>query len=119
MSKANWLWLRKLRDVVRNAFALEGPHGGLTEADYDLLDKLARGIVVRGMATPALLFLRSVRPLNSLGSQALVFLRPFLTPLLRETDYDRMAAILERRESIGALVGAIEAAGAAGKEEAR
>jgi len=112
-------WLHKFRAGVRNAFALEGPHGELTEADHELLERLARAIVVRGMAVPALLFLNSIGPLNSLGSQALVFLRPFLTPLFKPPDYDRAAAILERRESIGALVEAIEAAEAIHKEVPR
>ena len=108
MSRVRWPWLCKFRDGVRNAFSLEGPHGGLSEADFELLDKLAKGIVARRMATPALLFLRSVRPLNFVGSQALVFLRPFLTSLFRQADYDRITTILERRESLGALVEAIE-----------
>ena len=58
----------------------------------------------------AVLFLGSVRPLNSIGSQALVFLRPFLSGPFNGADYDRMTAILDRREGIGALVEAIEAA---------
>jgi hypothetical protein len=95
---------------MRNAFSLDGPRGELTQADCELLDRLAGAIVSRGMAVPALLFLGSIRPLNSLGSQAMVFLRPFLTPLFKPSDYDRAAAILERREGIGALVEAIEAA---------
>lgn len=104
---------------MRNAFSLQGPHGELTEADHELLDRLAGAIVIRGMAVPALLFLGSVRPLSSLGSQALVFLRPFLTPLLKPADYDRTAAILERREGVGLLVEAIEAAEALRKEVPR
>lgn len=95
---------------MRNAFALDGPHGPLTEDDHRLLNKLAGGIVRRRMATPALLFLRSARPLSGIGSQAMVFLRPFLTALFRPADYDRITAIMDRREGLGALAEAIEAA---------
>lgn len=102
--------LRKFRSGLRNAFSLESPHGPLTDRDLQLLAQLAGAIVSRGMAVPAVLFLSSVRPLNSIGSQALVFLRPFLSGLFHEADYDRVTAILDRREGIGALVEAIEAA---------
>jgi len=61
------------------------------------------------MAAPAILFLGSVRPLNSISSQAMVFLRPFLSGLLNPADYDRMTEIMDRREGIGALMDAIEA----------
>ncbi|MHC4562506.1 MAG: hypothetical protein ACYS8X_07000 [Planctomycetota bacterium] len=89
---------------------MTSPHGPLEQHDYDLLAKLADKIVRRRMAMPAILFLQSVRPLNMVGSQAMVFLRPFLTPLFNQADYDRMAAIMERREGLTALVDAIEAA---------
>jgi len=94
----------------RHAFALEGPHGPLTEADRELLRRLAFAIVRRRMSGPAVLFLQSVRPLNYIGSQAMHFLRPFLTPLFNPQQYERLAAILERREGISALIEAIEAA---------
>lgn len=109
--------LRKLRKDLRNAFSLEGPHGPLTADDGLLLAKVARAVVRRRMAVPAVLFLGSVRPLNSIGSQAMVFLRPFLVPLLKGADYDRMADIMDRREGIEALIEAIEAAEAQEKAE--
>jgi len=90
----------------------------LTEADHELLDKLAAAIVVRRMGTPALLLLQSVRPLNALGSQAMTFLRPFLSAIFKPADYDRMTAILDRREGIGVLAEAIEAAETARKDPA-
>ena len=102
--------LRRLVDGWRNAFAVAGPHGPVTDEDRELLDRLARKVVARKMTMPAVLFLQSVRPLNAIGSQAMVFLRPFLTGLFKPDEYDRTAAILERREGIGALVDAIEAA---------
>jgi len=103
--------MQRLREGLRHAFALASPHGPLTQPDLDLLNKLADKIVARGMAMPATLFLQSVQPLNGVGSQAMVFLRPFLTGLFFNTDqYDRLTEILERREGLGALVDAIETA---------
>jgi len=63
------------------------------------------------MATPAVLFLQSVQPLNAIGSQAMVFLRPFVAGVFfSPSQYDRLSTILERREGISALIDAIETA---------
>lgn len=101
--------LQRLRRGLKNAFSLESPHGPLTEEDQQLMDRLAEKIVSRQMGTPAVLFLSSVRPLNSIGSQAMVFLRPFVTGLLNPAEYDRMTVIVDRRKGIAALIDAIEA----------
>jgi hypothetical protein len=111
--------MQKIRRGLRNAFSLESPHGPLTDADHKLLARLAQKIVARQMAVPALLFLGSVRPLNSIGSQAMVFLRPFLSGLLNPANYDRMTEIMDRREGIGALMDAIEAEQALAEDRTR
>ena len=108
--------LRRLLAGLRHAFAIEGPLGPLTEEDRKLIVRLATAIVVRRMAGPAILFLESVRPLNYIGSQALVFLRPFVEPFFNPGDTKRVAEILERREGLRALVLAIEAKAAAKDE---
>ncbi len=118
-------WISRFRQAWRNAFSLRGPHGPLTEQDHQLLGNLARSIVERGWAMPAIATLCSVQPLNSIASQAMVFLRPFqaplhvlLKPVLRrifderllagQEQYDRLTAILDRREGIETFVQAIE-----------
>ena len=110
LSEGRTTWWKRFREGLRHAFALEGPYGPLTAEDHKLLAKLAGFIVGRRMTTPALLFLGSIGPLNAIGSQAMVFLRPFLTPLFNPADYDRVTAILDRREGISVLVEAIETA---------
>ena len=102
-------WHRRFAAGLRHAFALDGPCEGLTDDDRQLLHKLARGIVVRGMGMPAVLLLESVRPLNAIGSQAMVFLRPFLTAVFKPAEYDRLSLLLERRETLSVLIEAIEA----------
>jgi hypothetical protein len=89
---------------------MESPFGPLTEADRELLGQIALAIARRRMVGPAILFLESLRPLSYIGSQAMLFLRPFLTPLLNTERYDRLAEILERREGVEELVKAIERA---------
>jgi len=119
LSKARWPRIAKLRKSLRHAFSLDSPHGPLSEADRELLARLARAVARRRMVGPAILFLESLRPLSFVGSQALVFLRPFLTPLFDATNYQRLAGILERREGIEALVQAIEAAATRPQEAAK
>ena len=80
----------------------------LTEQDAELLDRIAARIVRLGLATPAIFFLESVRPLNFVASQAMVFFGPLATALLPRHDYDRLARILEDRESIEELLTRIE-----------
>ncbi len=101
--------MQKFRRGLQNAFSLDSPHGPLTDEDRQLLDRLAEKIVARQMAMPAVLLLSSIRPLNAIGSQAMVFLRPFATGLLNQANYDRMTEIVDRREGIVALIDAIEA----------
>lgn len=84
--------------------------GGMTsdEADEALLDAVAGKIVRIGMAVPAVFFLESVKPLNFIGSQALVFLEPFVKSVLNVASYDRFTALMEDRTSIERLLIKVE-----------
>lgn len=72
------------------------------------MERVASQLVQRGMATPAILFLESMGPLSFLGSQALHALSPILGLVCNPTELERMAVILERRESIAAFIEIIE-----------
>lgn len=96
------LWTR-LRHEFAHAFALHPIEKALTADDLALLDKVATAIVRRGMADPAVLFLESMGPLNFLGSQVLHGLAPFLDLVCDPTELERLANILERRDSIERL----------------
>jgi len=101
----------------KHAFALEGPLGPLTEEDRALLRRVAVTIDRRGMSAAAIFFLESLRPLNYIGSQAMVFLRPFLTMIFSQPEYEQLTAIMEHREGIRALVDEIETAMAADPQD--
>lgn len=60
------------------------------------------------MAVPAILFLESVKPLSFVGSQAMYFFEPMVRALFAVPEYERLAALMERRESVEALLVAIE-----------
>ena len=76
------------------------------------MDKLAEFAVSRRMTVPAILFLESVKPLSFLGSQALYFFEPMVRALFSVPEYERFAALMERRENIEVLLVKIE-----GKDE--
>ncbi|MEP6600587.1 MAG: hypothetical protein ABJB49_02105 [Nitrospirota bacterium] len=97
-----------LHSRLRQAFATEAAEP-LTSADIALLERAADAVVQRGMATPAVLFLESVGPMNFLGSQALHFLTPMLDVVFLQRDVERVACLLERRDTLARLVALIEA----------
>lgn len=117
-------WLQRLRAELGHAFAVErGTEDELNEEELETLEKLAERVVKMNMAVPAIMFLESVRPLNYLGSQVMLFFRPLLgiasetvnlatTPLLGfSVDvkfYNRLQEVLEKRASVEALIVRIE-----------
>ena len=108
MSESTQSLLSRVAAGFRHAFALKSPHGALTEEDHELLHRLAVTIDKRGLTTPAIMFLESIGPLNYIGSQAMVFLKPIATLIFNPDEYERFTKIVERREGLSALVGAIE-----------
>ena len=58
----------------------------LPEEQEAVLEKLAKQVVKRGMTVPAIIFLESVRPLNFIASQAMVFFEPIVQTLFNFKD---------------------------------
>ena len=77
-----------------------------------VLNKLAERVVRWKMAVPAIIFLESVKPLNYIGSQTLVFFEPIVQTLFNFKDYDTFRHAMERRENVERLLQKIEAADA-------
>lgn len=80
----------------------------LTSDEDAVLDKIARKAVDKGWSVPAILFLESVKPLNFLGSQTMVFFEPIVQTLFSFRDYTTFREALEKRESIEILLLRIE-----------
>ncbi len=102
--------LSELTARVRHAFAVEPEGQPLSPEDATLLELVAATVVERGMATPAILFLESVGPMNFLGSQALHFFTPILEMVFPQRDVERVAQLLERRDTLSRLTVLIERA---------
>lgn len=93
---------------------LTPPQKGEDPADEALLDAIAGRVVKMSLAVPAVFFLESSKPLSFLGSQALVFLEPFVKAVLDLKSYDRFTALMEDRKNVERLIQKIES-----MEEAR
>ncbi len=98
--------MKKIIACFKHAFATEGVK--LEDGDTVLIRKLADFVVKRDMSIPAVMFLESVRPLNFVGSQSMVFFKPILSRFFSRYDYDRIANILEKREVVDLLINEIE-----------
>jgi hypothetical protein len=97
------LW-EKFRKEFSHAFALEPQIAQLSEGERLLLEKAAKLIVQRNMTAPALLFLESLGPLHFLGSQIAHGLKPFLDMVCNPIEIERLAVLLERRDSIDQFI---------------
>ena len=80
----------------------------LSSEENAVLEKLATKTVQRGMAVPAILFLESVKPLNFIGSQVMVFFEPVVQSVFNFRDYDTVRGALEKRQTIEILLLKIE-----------
>src|SRR3990172_10976541 len=80
----------------------------LPEEENAVLEKLAHKVVDRGMTIPAILFLESVKPLNYISAQAMVFFEPMVQSVFNFKDYDTMRIALEKRETLEILLVKIE-----------
>jgi hypothetical protein len=82
----------------------------LSDEERTLLDELAEGLAKRRLASAALMFAESVKPLGFIGSQMLHFFRPIVSVLWSNpARYDQVTRILERRGSLELLCRRLEA----------
>jgi hypothetical protein len=98
--------IKRIIGGLKHAFATGGEK--LEDDDTALIRKLADCVVKRDMSVPAVMFLESVRPLNFVGSQSMVFFKPILSRFFSRYEYDRIANILEKREVVDLLINEIE-----------
>jgi len=81
---------------------------GRSSGEEILLDRIAHKIVDRGLSVPAVIFLESTKPLNSVGCQALNFLEPLVQSLFNIKNYNEFIQLMENRSNIEELICRIE-----------
>jgi hypothetical protein len=60
------------------------------------------------MTVPSILFLESIKPMNFIASQVMVFFEPIVQTIFNFKDYENLRTALEKRDSIEKLVVLIE-----------
>ena len=103
-----WVAMAFPKGFFKHAFAVEPAGQPLSAEDVALLERVAVAVVERQMAVPAVVFLESVGPMNFLGSQALHFFTPILEVVFPQRDIERVALLLERRDTLSRLTALIE-----------
>lgn len=81
----------------------------LTEAELSVIDRFAAMVVKWDMTTPAILLLESVKPMNYISAQLLVFAEPIVQSVFNFRDYETFREALEKRQSIEETLQRIEA----------
>ena len=99
---------RQLHQGLKHAFSTLPPSSPLSREDLELMERIADALVKRRLAAPAAMFLDSMGPMSFLGSQALHLLTPVIECALEGKDIERVARLLERRDTITRLVALIE-----------
>ena len=80
----------------------------LTPEQEAAVEQLVDGVVRFGLETPAILFLESVKPMNRLGSTAMVFFQPVFAPFASWVSTGALAELLEDRRAIEYVIRMIE-----------
>jgi hypothetical protein len=100
--------LRQLCHGVRHAFATVPATSAFSPEDLAFIERIADALVKRGMGVPATMLLESLGPMNFLGSQALHLLTPMMECAFDASDMERVARLLERRDTTCRLIALIE-----------
>ena len=89
----------RLRRAAAHAFALRVKRDQLQADELALLDRLARLVADRGLATPAIFLVESLAPLGFLGGQLVHALLPIVEVVAPPEEIERLARLLERRDT--------------------
>ena len=70
----------------------------------EMIERVARFIAERHFAAAGIMLIESLRPLHSIGSQALFFVLPFAEILFDSQKYQRFALMIQNEENLKKLV---------------
>jgi len=73
-----------------------------------LINKIAQKVIDYRLSPVAIIFLESSKPLSFLGNQFMIFMQPFYRALFSYREYEEIAAMLDDRKNIEALICEIE-----------
>lgn len=70
----------------------------------EMIEKVARFIAERHFAAAGIMLVESVRPLHSIGSQALYFIMPFAEIIFDSKKYQQFALMIQNEDNLKKLV---------------
>ncbi|HNZ06453.1 MAG: hypothetical protein KBA79_05825 [Candidatus Cloacimonetes bacterium] len=70
----------------------------------EMIEKVARFIAERHFAAAGIMLVESLRPLHSIGSQALFFILPFAEILFDSRKYQQFALMIQNEDNLKKLV---------------
>jgi len=73
-----------------------------------LINKIAQKVVDYRLSPVAIIFLESSKPLTFLGNQLMIFMQPFYRAMFSFREYEEIAAMLEDRNNVEAVIREIE-----------
>ncbi|RLE50927.1 MAG: hypothetical protein DRJ26_04315 [Candidatus Methanomethylicota archaeon] len=79
------------------------------ERKKELIDKIANEIVKRGLETPAIMFLETIKPLTWVGAElSIVYVLPFVKAYIQHPVVDDLVALFHDRDAVELLIKRIE-----------
>ena len=101
---------QSIRQEFKHAFSIgiSRENKALSEKELAVILKLVAVIQKRKLTLPSTMFLECAQPLNYIGSQMMVFFRPFLTFFFKPAEYDIFQGVLEKREGIKRIIEELE-----------
>jgi len=106
-----------LKDIFGYPSSKEPDDTQATPEEQELLDRVARLIVRKGLTVPAIMFFETVKPLNWIGSQGMIFIEPAVWAVnpvlhalfgLKHDDYLKFQRLMEKRHNMENLLLTIE-----------
>lgn len=95
---------------VQEAILTDEPRGEITpEEQEQLLERVAQGLTVRGLGTPAIFMLEASKPLSFIASQGLIVVGPFVDAMLSWREYHVFVRMIEDRRNVERLIQRLEA----------
>ncbi len=77
----------------------------ISEAEAaEMIERVARFIAERHFASAGIMLIESLRPLHSIGGQALYFILPFAEILFDSQKYQRFALMIQNEENLKKMV---------------
>lgn len=106
-----------LKDMLGFSGSKEPEDTRATPEEQELLDRVAKLIVRKGLTVPAIMFFETVKPLNWIGSQGMIFIEPAVWAVnpvlnamfgLKHEDYLKFQRLMEKRYNMENLLLTIE-----------